>query len=255
MGQAHHSGMDVQPVGDELHRRARVAGGGDDAGGAVPEGGHGVKEVRRVARARVVGRHRRVVVGGGVAEGDGAGLADLADRLDAARLLRRDGDEPHNAAARLVEPVEHRRVRGVDVVGVLRAALGVADKGAFQVDARHLRAVGGTLEIADDVHRTRQLRLLERHGRRTPRGHALCGIVARHLRHALRLAVAGVLAHGGVGVDVNETGDQIAALRVDAAVHSFAHSLDRGVKIKSAVHERAAYEYLGVGYFHRFALT
>ena len=87
-----------------------VQSGGDDAGLTVEQGGHTVIQVSGMGGAGRIGSHGGLIVGGGVADGDGAHLGDLLDEGDGALLLGGHGDQADLAAAGGVEAVEHLRV-------------------------------------------------------------------------------------------------------------------------------------------------
>ena len=245
----------MEPVGDQLHGGPGVQSGGHHPGFPVVEGGHGVEQMGGVGGPGLIGGHGRVIVRRGVAQGHGAVPAGLPDEGEGPRLLRGQGDEPHQAPRSLVQPMEHMDIRGMQVVRVLGAALLSAHEGPLQVDARHLGPVGRPLKSLHRLHGLCELPLLQRHGGGAPGGDPLGGVVAGHRGQPLRLAVAGVLAHGPVGVDVDEPGDQIPALGVRAPLHLGTDGPDGLVKVHAAGHEPAVQKYLCVGKLHILILS
>ena len=203
----------MQAVADQLDSRAGVVCRTDDRWLAVVERIHAVEQVGRVGSAGVVGFHRGVVVGDCVAKRDRAGLGDLADEVHRARFLTGDGHETDLSAGLLVETPEHLNVRCVQVFRRLSTALVIAQERTFEMDAGAACALA--LEIADCMHRRSQGFFLERHCGRTPGGDAVAGVVGGHDLEPLDTAVAGILLHRAVGVDVDQTRDDILVGRVD----------------------------------------
>ena len=204
---------------------------------------HGVIQVRSVAGPRRIGGHSGIIIRRGVPDGHRGKLGNFFDKRDCARLLWGDGDQPDDAAAGLVEPLEQLRIRSMEIFGRLCAALGIAEKRPLQVDARHLRAVFRAHKVPDGVHGFRQHRLFQRHGRRTPRCDAMGGVEARQHGHSLRNPVARVRAHGGVGVDIDQAGDDIVprCVHIRCALHR-AQRRDFAVKHNAAVCKSAVHE-------------
>ena len=228
----HDRRVDVEPVAYKLDRRARRQRRADETGLSVVQRLHAVEKVRGVRRARVKARHRLGVIGGAVPEGDGAHPGRAAYEVQRAVYFRRDGDEPHLPAGGVVYPLEHVKVRRVEVVRVLRAALGVGDERTFKMYARDPRAPLRADKIAHALRRAYKLRLLERHRRGAKARHAICRVVFAELFQPLGVAVARVRADSAVRVHVDKTGDDVRAMHVLPALA--VKAADIRVKIQPA---------------------
>ena len=127
--------------------------------------GHTVIQVGGVGGTGGEGFHCRVVVSGGVTQRNGTLFADSGDEGQIFVLFGGNGDQFHLTAAGRIQTVKELCIRFVQVFRSLRAALGVAQKRAFQMDTGTLGAAI-TLEIADHMHGGSQCFLLQRHRRR-----------------------------------------------------------------------------------------
>ncbi len=107
------------------------------------EGGHGVEQVSGLPGPRLIGGAGGVVVRRSVAQADGDPVLLCApDKLQGAGLLGRQGNQLHHALGRLLQAVEHGRVRVVEEGLVLGPLLGLAQEGPLQMEAHQLRAPG-----------------------------------------------------------------------------------------------------------------
>ena len=209
-----YAGMDVNAVADQLRPDLGVVkGSADDAWRAVGEGRHSVEQVGGLPGAGLIGGAGGVVVGGGVADGHGdAVLPGGADKLQRAGLFRGHGDQLHKAVSGLLEPMEHGAVGIVKERAVLGALLGHTEERPFQVQARQLRAACGggpvSCRILTDAG---ELVLRQRHAGRADVSDALTELVIGHALEPVRGSVAEILSHAAVEVDVDQTGNDIAA--------------------------------------------
>ena len=217
-GEPHHGRVDVHVVGDELHLCAVLQCRNDGAGGTVGDAGHGVVQVGHVGGTGLKGLHGSVVVGAGVGNGDAHLIVAFLDEIQVARLFGGHVHQLDQAARALLQAAEHPRVSTLHILRVLGTHLLGADEGAFHVDAHQICAlavfVGG-----GGVHHMVQKLFRVGHGGRTDGQHALAGLKVGQRLDGLLGAVAEVLAHGPVEVDVHQTRQGIQALGVD---HLFA---------------------------------
>ena len=211
-------GADVEGVGDEFCADAIVGERcAHHAGIAVHQRGLGVEQVGHVAHARVDGRLGLGVGGGGVAHGDQGLARHLTDAVQVAGHLRGDGEHADDVQVLLQEG----RVAGADVLARLRTLLAGVDEGALGVHAQNLRALPavlrGLLHAAADLREGRaQLVVGDGHGGGQEAGHAVLRHALRHGADAVEGAVGRVFAQIAVDVHVQQAGDHVVALRVDA---------------------------------------
>ena len=142
-----------------ISRRPAVSRRCDQSACAVMQTVHRVEKMRHMRRAGIEGLYRRLIITGRVAQRNGAFLRDLTDESHCARKFRRDRDEFHKPPALLLKAAEHRRVRRLKIICILRPSFLITEEGAFQMDACDLRPVRGTAEIPDRRYRFLKHRL------------------------------------------------------------------------------------------------
>ena len=179
--------------------------------------GLGVEQVGDVAYTRVDGLLGLGVGGGGVAHGDQGLARHLTDAVQVAGHFRGDGEHADDVQVFLQEG----RVAGADVRARLRTLLAGVDEGALGVHAQNLRALPallrGFLHAAANLREGRaQLVVGDGHGGGQEAGHAVLRHALRHDADAVKGAVGRVLAQIAVDVHVQQAGDHVVALRVDA---------------------------------------
>ena len=212
-GKADHGRVDVDVIGDKLHFRAPLQRRNDGAGLPVGDAGHGVVQVGHVGRTGVKGREGGIVAGAGVGDGDAHFLVALLDEVQRARLLRGNIHQLDQAARPLLQAAEHPHIGGVEVLRVLGAHLLRADEGAFHVAAHKVRALavfvggGGIHDVVQDLFR-------EGHSRGADGQHAFAGLEVSEGLDGFFAAVAEVLAHRPVEVDIHQTRQGIGPGRV-----------------------------------------
>ena len=149
-GQAHHGGVDVHTVGDDLGGHAwHLATGHDGAGLAVVQRRHGVEEVRHVLGTCLEGRARRVVVGAHVRERHAHLVCHGGNEVEVAGLFGGHVHELDASACRRLQLVELLRRGPAHKVGVLGPHLVGRDVGALHVHPHKLGLGLAGLERAD----------------------------------------------------------------------------------------------------------
>ena len=137
----------------------------------------------------------------------------LLDKVQIARLLGCNVHQLDQAACALLQAAEHGGVCALHILGVLGTHLFRADKGAFHVDAHKIRAlavfVGGS-----GVHHMVQEFLRVGHGGGTDGQHALAGLKIGQGLDGFLGAVAEVLAHCPVEVDIHKARQGVQTLGV-----------------------------------------
>ena len=212
-GEPHHGGVDVHVVRDQLHLGTVFQRRDDRAGGAVGDAGHGIVQVGHMGGTGLKRLDGGIVIGAGVGDGDAHFLVALPDEIQIARLLRSHVHQLDETAGALLQAAEHGRVCALHIFGILGAHLFGADIRAFHVDAHQIRAfavlVGGS-----SIHDVVQELFGVGHGCRADGQHALAGFKIRQRLDRFLGAVAEVLAHGPVEVDIHQTRQGIGTLGV-----------------------------------------
>ena len=197
-------------VADDLGLDARgFHCGGNDAGVAVVDGGHGVVQVGQVGDTGVDGGSGVVIVGIGVGDGDGTQLLGLGDKFRRAGQFGRDIHDADKTAAALVQLLEALKIRVLQVVGVLCAALLVGEVGPLHLDAHETgQSLGGFgVELLRGGEGFFQHVVGQGHGGGGKGGHTALGIESGHPLESLVIAVGEVRAGVAVAVDVDQAGD------------------------------------------------
>ena len=215
--------MDVQAVADDLRAdvlvlRARR----DHARVAVMDARHGVVQVGQVGHAGVHSGLRLVVSAVGMGDGHGAKVLRLLDERHRARQFGGDVRDADESIAAVVELLEALKVRLLQVVGVLRAALLVGEVRAFHMDAAQDGAA--FRRFFDEALRV-GVRLFEHligqgHGRGRKAGHAAGEVELRHLLEALIIAVAEVVAGVAVAMHFDQARDNGRALKINGVLRN-----------------------------------
>ena len=223
-GEPHHGGVDVHVIGDQLHLGIVLHGCNDRAGRTVGDAGHGIVQVGHVGGTGFKGLDGGVVVGAGVGDGDAHLVMALLDKVQIARLFGGNVHQLDQTARTLLQTAEHGGVCALHILRVLCAHLFGADEGAFHVDAHKV----GTLAVfmgGSGVHYLVQDLLGVGHGGGADGQHALAGLKIRQRLDGLLGAVAEILAHCPVEVDIHKARQGVQPLGVQ---HLFA--LFRGGK-------------------------
>ena len=209
-GETDGSGVDMVTVANDLSLNARgLHRGGNDAGVAVVDGGHGVVQVGQVGDTGVDGGSGVVIVGIGVGDGDGTQLLGLGDKFRRAGQFGRDIHDADKTAAALVQLLEALKIRVLQVVWVLCAALLVGEVGPLHLNAHETgQSLGGCgVELLRGGEGFFQHVVGQGHGGGGKGGHAALGIESGHPLESLVIAVGEVRAGVAVAVDVDQAGD------------------------------------------------
>ena len=213
-GQVDHLGAEVNLVADHLGAEiVEEKAGADQADVAVVEGRHLVAEVRQVAQARGVDGLELLVGALGVAGGgDDAHLEALTGELGALADLGLGGEGDLADGGDGVEALHFLDVGLAQEGGVLGAAAGGVDEGAFEVDAEDLGVLLVLAVFGDVAEGLLQVFRRDGEGGGAPGGAAFLELGLGDLLDGGGVVrVADVDAGGAVGVDVDEAGhDQLA---------------------------------------------
>ena len=210
--------MDVEAVADQLGPDIGVLdAGGDDTGIAVVDAGHGVVQVGQVGDTGVNGSAGMVIVGIGVGDGDGAQLAGLLHELGGTGQFGGHIHDADQTAAAVEQGLEALKIGGLQVVGVLGAALGVGEVGALHLDAAQAGAAGGLLvdDASGGGEGSLQHIVGQGHGGGGEGSDAAAEIELGHLHQTLVRAVGEVVAGGTVAVDLDQAGDDGGTAQID----------------------------------------
>ena len=194
---------DLRPDVGILHRRR------DDTGVPVMDTGHGIVQVGQVGDTGVDGGSGVVIVGIGVGDGDGTQLLGLGDKFRRAGQFGRDIHDADKTAAALVQLLEALKIRVLQVVGVLCAALLVGEVGPLHLNAHETgQSLGGFgVELLRGSEGFFQHVVGQGHGGGGKGGNAALGIESGHPLESLVIAVGEVRAGVAVAVDVDQAGD------------------------------------------------
>ena len=158
----------MEAVTDKLHISAGIQSRTHKTGVTVMEGLHAVEKMSDMAGAGLEALHGCIIISGAVAQRNSADVLGLADKVDCAVNLGGNGDELYTAAAYLIETAEHFNIGPLQCFGLLGAALGIAEEGAFKMNAGKLCAVIRALIAAHDMHLPLQLLPGDGHGCKEP---------------------------------------------------------------------------------------
>ena len=211
-------------IGDELHLGIVLHGCNDRAGRTVGDAGHGIVQVGHVGGTGFKGLDGGVVVGAGVGDGDAHLVMALLDKVQIARLFGCNVHQLDQTARTLLQTAEHGGVCALHILRVLCAHLFGADEGAFHVDAHKVGALAVFMG-GSGVHYLVQDLLGVGHGGGADGQHALAGLKIRQRLDGLLGAIAEILAHCPVEVDIHKARQGVQPLGVQ---HLFA--LFRGGK-------------------------
>ena len=154
-----------------------------------------------------------VVVGAGVGDGNAHLVMALLDKVQIARLLGGNIHQLDQAVCTLLQAAEHGSVCALHILRVLCAHLFGADEGALHVDAHKVGAlavfVGGS-----GVHHMVQEFLRVGHGGGTDGQHTFACLKIRQRLDGLLGAVAEILAHCPVEMDVYKARQGVQTLGV-----------------------------------------
>ena len=190
--------------------------GGNHAGVAVVNAGHGIVQVGQVGDAGVDGGLGVVIVGIGVGDGNGAELLGLCHEFCGAGQLRGHIHNPNQTAAVLIQLPEAFKVRLLQVVRVLGAPLFIGEVGAFHLDAHQPGAALRRLlpQLLGGGEGLGQHLVGQGHGSGGKGGDAAARIEAGHGFQPLVVAVGEVSAGVSVAVDVHQAGNHGGALKI-----------------------------------------
>ena len=212
-GEPHHGGVDVHVIGDEFHLGVVLHGGNDGAGRTVGDAGHGVVQMGHVGGTGFKSLDGGVVVGAGVGDRDTHLVMALPDKVQIARLLRGNVHQLDQTVCTLLQAAEHGGICALHILRVLCAHLFGADEGALHVDAHKV----GTLAVfmgSSGVHHLVQKLLRVGHGGGANGQHALAGLEICQRLDGLLGAVAEILAHCPVEVDIHKARQGVQTLGV-----------------------------------------
>ena len=212
-GEPHHGGVDVHVIGNELHLGIVLHGRNDGAGCAVGDAGHGVVQVGHVGGTGFKGLDGGVVVGAGVGDGDAHLIMALLDKVQIARLLGGNVHQFDQTARTLLQAAEHGGVCALHILRVLCAHLFGADEGPFHVDTHKVSALAVFMG-GSGVHHLVQDLFWVGHGGGADSQHALAGLEIRQRLDGLLGAVAEILAHCPVEVDIHKARQGVQPLGV-----------------------------------------
>ena len=200
-------------IGDELHLGIVLHGRNDGAGCTVGDAGHGVVQVGHVGGTGFKGLDGGVVVGAGVGDGDAHLVMAVPDKVQIARLLGGNVHQLDQAARALLQAAEHGGVCALHILRVLCAHLFGADEGALHVDAHKVCALAVFMG-GSGVHHLVQDLFRVGHGGGADGQHALAGLEIRQRLDGLLGAVAEILAHSPVEVDIHKARQGVQTLGV-----------------------------------------
>ena len=202
--------MNVITVADDLRLDiVLLNGSGDDTGIAMVDAGHGVVQVGQVGDTGIYGSLGMVIVGIGMGDGNRAQLAGLGNKFSGTGQLGGDVHNADQAATLLIQLPEALKIRFLQIVGILGAALLVREVGPLHLDAHEtgvtLRSflhqpLTGSEGLGQ--HIVRQGHGCGRKGSGTALGVELC-----HFFQAFVIAVGEVSAGVAVAVDFHQAGN------------------------------------------------
>ena len=204
-------------VADQLSPNARsLHSGGNHAGSPVRNGGHGIVQVGQMPGPGIEHRPGMVIVGIRMGNGDGAELGGLLGEFLCTGELRSHVHDLHQAVAALPQLPEALKIRVLQIVRVLGAALLIGKVGSLHLnapqDAQALRLF--LFQLNSRGEGLLQNIIGQGHGGRCKGGHAVLGIEGCHFFQALIVAVGKVRAGVAVAVNFHQAGDYGSALEV-----------------------------------------
>ena len=244
--------MDVLTVTDQLRDHvftftARANG----AGLAVVDARHGVIQVRQMGRTRVKDRAGFFVGAVGVRDGDRAELGRFFGKFDRTGQLCCHVRNADKALGDVIKPFECSKVRLSQVRAVLRALFLFGEERPLHLDAHETGTALRLLVSEPDCRFVRRFQHVigQCHGRGREAGHAVLREIACHFDKAVVIAVGKIRAGIAVIVDIDQSGDDILVVQVDAALCG-----DRGqylgkssvFRAEGAVSEFAAHKNIGI---------
>ena len=205
----------MHAVGDDLGRYVvTLRTGGNGAGLSVMQRGHGVEQVRHMARASIEGRARVIVASAGMGDGNAHIVRYLADELQVARLFGSHVHQLDEALRLLLQTAKLLDGGAAHVRRILRAHLIGGDIGTFHVDAHDPGLPRCCFMRGHAGHDGSQALFRKRHGGRADGCHATACLVCRDGGDALIGRIAEIVAHGTVEVHIYQAWDHITSRSV-----------------------------------------
>ena len=205
----------MHAVGDDLGRYiVSLRTGGNGAGLSMMQRGHGIEQVRHMARAGIEGRARVIIACARMGYGDAHVMGHLADELQVARLLGGHVHQLDETPRLMLQTAELLDRGAAHVGGILRAHLVGSDIGTLHVDAHDAGFPRRGFMRGHAGHDGRQALFGKRHGGRADGGHATACLVCRDGGDALIGRIAEIVAHGTVEVHIYQAWNHIASRSV-----------------------------------------
>ena len=245
-------GVGELAVADELRDHVfTLAARANGAGLAMMNARHGVVEMRQVRRARV--KHCRCLFIGAVRmrDRDGAELRHLLSKLDRAGQLRCHIRDAEKTLGSVIKVFERGKIRLSQIRAVLRALFLLGEERPLHLNAHETGTALRLLVSEPDCRFVRRFQHVvgQCHGRGREAGHAVLREIACHFDKAVIVAVREIRTGIAVIVDIDQSGDDILVVQVDAALCG-----DRGqylgkssvFRAEGAVSEFAAHKNIGI---------
>ena len=213
--------MDVLAVADQLGSHSfAFAARADGAGLAVVDAGHGVVQVRQMARACVKDGGSLFIRAVGVRDGDSAELTCKLREFHRAGQLRSHVRNADEALGHVIKPFKRAEIRIFQIRAVLRALFLFGEERSLHLDAKQAGAARRLLVSEPDSGPIRRLQhvIRQRHGRGREAGHAVLGKIARHFDKAVVIAVGKIRAGIAVVMHVDEAGNDILIFQINAVL-------------------------------------
>ena len=216
---AHHGGVNMHAIGDDLGSRACLERRRNHARLAVMQPRHGVVQMRHMLGAAAEGLGRLIVIRARMGNGNAHGIVHFIDEFERAGLLGSNIDKLDFAARRILQATKHCRIALLHVGGVLCAHLFGTDERTFHIDTHQRGSIGGVNMLGGAFHNARELFLGERHGRAAPCSYATTGLVARDGVDRLMRAVAEIMPHRAMRMHVDQARNGEQPLGIDDLAH------------------------------------
>ena len=212
-GKAHHSGVNVNIIGDQLHIGTVFQRGNNGAGGAVGDAGHGVIQVGHVAGTGGKRSLGGIIIRAGVGNRDAHLVVAVTDKIQIAGFFRGNVHQLDQPAAACLQPAEHGGIGPLHILGVLCADLFGADVGAFHVDADQVSTLT-VLVGGGHIHNAVQNLLVERHGGGADGQHAFAGLKIGNGLQTGFIGIAEIMPDSTVEMNIHQTGQSIGTVGI-----------------------------------------